>query len=162
MLESSLWNSILHMTWKQWIKCFYGFSHSANVEHSCMYCWQRRAQRRTLTEVKSREPWKYKQVWNDSLFTRSIATKPVRGPFGSLDRMGKWSSIFDIPITNVHFCTLHPLCRIVEKIIHIQISYDWLIKNEVKRIEALAATEHCLSQARMRGKAVVLKKTQGY
>jgi hypothetical protein len=140
------------------VKYLYGFSHGTNAEHSYMYCWQKRAKKRMLIAAKSREPWKYKQAWNGRLFSQSVAAKPVRGTGGGPDGKGKWSPIFDIPIINVHFCTLHALYRIVEKIVHLQISYVWIMKDDEEKKAAVAAMEQCLSMAGLGGKAVVLRK----
>lgn len=90
------------------------------------------------------------------MFARGIVAKPSCGSGGGPDGTSRWSPIFDIPIVNVHFCTLHALCRIIEKIIHLQISYVWLIKDKEERKEAIAHMEHVLSKVGLCAEAVVL------
>jgi hypothetical protein len=50
------------------------------------------------------------------------------------------------------------MCRVVEKIVHHQISYVWLIKDKDARKEAIAAMEWVLSKAGLCAGAVVLTK----
>jgi len=61
-------------------------------------------------------------------------------------------------MTRVHFCTLHAQCKIVEKIIHLQIIYVWTIKDEVERKLAMAQMESCLSKVGLCASMVVLTK----
>lgn len=140
------------------VKCLYGFSHGASAKHACMYCWQKKGEKRQLSAAEAREPWKYKQPWNGGLFARSILAKPTRGPDGVPDGEGKWAPIIDIPMTQVHFCTLHAMCRVIEKIVHLQISYIWLIKDSTERKQAVVAMEHALSKAGLCSGAVVLTR----
>lgn len=140
------------------IKCLYGFSHGPSARHSCIYCWCERSKPRNLTPAEAKDPTKGKKLWNGGVFFSSITAKPVRGPGGGPDGKGKWSPILDIPITRVHFCTLHAQCRIVEKIIHLQVIYVWTNKDPEERKLALAAMEHCLSKAGLGGGSVVLTR----
>ena len=89
------------------IKCLYGFSHDPSTQHSCIYCWCERTKPKNLTIEEARDPSKAKKRWNGGVFSSSITTKPVQGPGGGPDRNGKWAPILDIPMTRVHFCTLH-------------------------------------------------------
>ena len=134
------------------VKCLYGFSHGASAKYSCMYCWQKKGKKRQLNAAESREPWKYKQPWNGNFFTRSILAKPTRG----LDGEGKWAPIVDVPMIHVHFYTFHTMYQVIEKIVHMQISYVWLIKDSIERKEAIAAMEHALSKANLYSGVVVL------
>ena len=34
-----------------------------------------------------------------------------------------WDPIFNIPLTNTHFCTLHAKMRISDKLLHLHINY---------------------------------------
>jgi hypothetical protein len=123
-----------------------------------MYCWQIKAPKKNLTGAHAEELWKFTRLWNGGLFSKSIATKPSRGPNGGPDGKGKSDPILDIPITRVHFCTLHAMFCLVEKIVYMQISYVCIIKDEVQRKEAIEAMEWALSKAGLCGGAVVLQK----
>lgn len=114
------------------VKCLYGFSHGASSVHSYMYCWQSKGERRQLSTVQALEPWRHKQAWNGGLFSKSIQVNSSRGPGGGRSGDGKWAPILNIPMECVHFCTLHAMCRTIEKIIHLQISYVWLMKDQVE------------------------------
>ena len=45
----------------------------------------------------------------------------------------KFQAIFNIPLSNVHICTLHALCLIVEKLVHLYIGFAWKIKKPIDR-----------------------------
>jgi len=85
-----------------------------------------------------------------------MSAKLVRELDGGPDGSRKWSPIFDISMENIHFCTLHAVCCIVEKIVHLQICYVWLIKDNKEWNEAIIAMEHALSKVGLAASAVVL------
>ena len=36
---------------------------------------------------------------------------------------------FDISLSNVHICTMHALCRVIENLVNFYIGFDWKIRN---------------------------------
>ena len=65
--------------------------------------------------------------------------------------------VFDIPLTNVHIYTLHALCRIIEKLVHLHIVFAWKIK-DAKRKSAISALEKVLSEIGLHGGNVHIQR----
>lgn len=108
---------------------FFGFSHWANSHHSCIYYWQKFVNQQ-LIATKAQEPWRYKKPLNGNLFAKSILAKPTQRPYRRLNGTGKLDLFFWH--TNYAWAFWHVawMCCMVEKIIHLQISYVWVIKDE--------------------------------
>lgn len=66
--------------------------------------------------------------------------------------------IFDIPLVNVHICTLHGLCRMIEKLVHLHIGFAWKIKDATERKNAITALEKVLSEIGLHGGNVQIVK----
>ena len=59
--------------------------------------------------------------------------------------------VFDIPLSNVHICTMHALCRVIEKLVNLYIEFAWKIKNHTERNKAIAALELFLGNMKLHG-----------
>ena len=59
--------------------------------------------------------------------------------------------VFDIPLSNVHICTMHALCRVIEKLVNLYIGFAWKIKNHTERKKAIAALEMFLGDMKLHG-----------
>lgn len=68
--------------------------------------------------------------------------------------------VFDIPLSNVHICTMHALCRVVEKLINLYIGFVWKIKNQSERRKGIIAIEDALSSMQLHGGNVQIEQDQ--
>ncbi len=59
--------------------------------------------------------------------------------------------VFDIPLSNVHICTMHALCRVIEKLVNLYIGFAWKIKNHTERKTAIAGLEMFLGDMLLHG-----------
>ena len=66
--------------------------------------------------------------------------------------------VFDIPLTNVHICTLHALCRIIEKLVHLHIGFAWKINDASERKSAISTLEKVLSEIGLHGGNVHIQR----
>ena len=76
-------------------KCMYNMSKGATSKSPCIYCIHSSNHLDTSNHTKAP--------------SRSTSIDPSLKP------------IFDIPLSRVHICTLHALCRIIEKLVHLYI-----------------------------------------
>ena len=106
------------------LKCMYNISKGGNSKTPCLYCMQQAKHCSALNFNK--QPDRERK-----------------------DR--KFHAIFKIPLSNVHICTLHALCRIVEKLVYLYIGYAWKIKNPGERERAIKQVEAALSEAGLHG-----------
>ena len=83
------------------LKCMYNISKGALAKSPCLYC---------MCSAKDLD----RRVWEKALdkHTKDEVFKPV----------------LDIPLSKVHICTLHALCRIIEKLVHLHICFAWDIE----------------------------------
>jgi hypothetical protein len=98
------------------IKCMYGLYVGANSPYSCIHCMQKQKRLAVTTSAETNALFKSNAFsWDDGLFSRSIATKPVQG----VEVAYQWNEILLIPMDRVHICTLHAFNCIVEKIVQV-------------------------------------------
>ncbi len=57
--------------------------------------------------------------------------------------------IFDIPLSNVHICTMHALCRVIEKLVNLYIGFAWKIRNQTEQKKGIAALEMLLGDMKL-------------
>lgn len=107
------------------LKCMYNLPKGANSKTPCIYCLH---PARHLDQANHSKPP-----------SRSRSTDPNLKP------------IFDIPLKRVHVCTLHALCRIVEKLIHLYVQFAWKEKDSSIHKENIAKIEEILSNIGLHG-----------
>ena len=49
--------------------------------------------------------------------------------------------VLNIPLTHVHICTLHALCRIIEKLVYLYIQFAWKLQQKQQSEEAIQKFE---------------------
>ena len=99
------------------LKCLFNCSKGANAKSPCLYCMD------SANHLDSK--W-WRRPPNRNLLDENF------------------SPVFDIPLVNVHICTLHGLCRIIEKLVYLHIGFAWKIKNALERITAITTLERVL------------------
>ena len=116
------------------LKCLYNCSKGANAKSPCLYCM---ATSKTLEKKWWRRPP-----------NRHMADE-------------NFIPVLPIPLRNVHICTLHALCRIIEKLVFLYIGFAWKIRDIAERKEAVSALERVLSDVGLHGGNVcILKDTK--
>lgn len=113
------------------LKCMYNISKGGNSKSPCLYC-------KESAQVMDSKWWK-------------------RAP--NRDKVDPdFKAILDIPLCNVHICTLHGLCRIIEKLVFLYIGFAWKLRPEKNRKDALQALEKVLSDIGLHGGDVHITK----
>ena len=100
------------------LKCMYNTSKGANAKSPCMYCM-------SSCNTFDKKYWK-------------------KSPDRNLHDKG-FTPILDILLTRVHICTMHVLCKIVEKLLYLYISFAWTIQPNSNRATSIRALERALS-----------------
>ena len=59
--------------------------------------------------------------------------------------------VLSIPLTHVHVCTLHALCRITEKLVYLYIQFAWKLQPKPQSLEAINKIEKILSEMGLHG-----------
>ena len=85
------------------VKCMYNTSKGATSKSPCIYCMHSSYHLDPSNHTKAP--------------SRSTSTNPSLKP------------IFDFPFSRVHICTLHALCTIIEKLVHLYIQFAWKENN---------------------------------
>ena len=106
------------------LKCMYNISRGPIGKSPCLYC---------MNFAKDCQTSK----WNKALDRHS--------------KDSTFHAILNIPLSCVHICTLHALCRIVEKIIHIYIGFTWKLKPAKAKDKAIHKIEAVLSEIGLHG-----------
>ena len=113
------------------LKCLFNCSKGANASSPCLYCM---------------DP------------ATALDSKWWRRPPNRNRLDVNFRPIFDIPLVNVHICTLHGLCRMIEKLVHLHIGFGWKIKDAAQRKNAITALEKVLSEIGLHGGNVQIVK----
>ena len=122
------------------IKCLYGLK--GNAKSSCMYCNQKKSKNVITTKAQAVVTAKKRTPgWAGGLFAKDIGADPLSGVASAT----RWKPIFPIPLQCVHFCTLHALNRICEKMLHMHFQYVWAIREKTVQSAAILDTEKVLS-----------------
>ena len=79
------------------------------------------------------------------------ASNQTKAPVRSTSTDPSLQPILDIPLSRVHICTMHALCRIVEKLIHLYIQFAWKEKNLSLQKENFTKIEKILSDIGLHG-----------
>lgn len=106
------------------LKCMYNVSKGALAKSPCLYC---------MCGAKDLD----RRVWGKApdRHTKDEVFKPV----------------LDIPLSRVHICTLHALCRIIEKLVHLHICFAWTLKPQEESSKAIKEIEGVLSDIGLHG-----------
>ena len=99
------------------LKCMYNKSKGPIAKSPCLYCMG--SAKECQASKWNRPPNRHRK---DSIF----------------------HAILNIPLSRVHICTLHALCRIVEKIVHLYIGFAWKLRPAKARDIAIQKIEHVL------------------
>lgn len=106
------------------LKCMYNVGKGANSKSPCLYCMQ---PAQILDATKQSQ-------------------KPSRA-----QEDAKLHPVLNIPLTQVHVCTLHALCRIIEKLVYLYIQYAWTLKPKSAADEGIKKIEQVLSEMGLHG-----------
>lgn len=112
------------------LKCMYNVSKGANAKSPCIYC---------MGSAKECKP----SNWNKA---------PDRHT-----KDNNFQPVLDIPLSHVHICTLHALCRIVEKLVYLYIGFAWKLQPLSAREDAIRSIEKVLSEIGLHGGNVVIE-----
>lgn len=106
------------------LKCMYNISKGPIAKSPCLYC---------MGSARDCHP----SAWN----------KPPDRHI----RDQSFHAILNIPLSRVHICTLHALCRIIEKMVHLYIGFAWKIRPIKERDSAIQKIEKVLSEIGLHG-----------
>ena len=107
------------------VTCMYNMSKGATSKSSCIYCMHSSNHLDISNHTKAP--------------SRSTSIDPSLKP------------ILDIPLSRVHICTLHALCRIIEKLVHLYIQFAWKEKNLMIHKRNINKIEKILSSIGLHG-----------
>lgn len=112
------------------LKCMYNIGKGANCKSPCIYCM---------------EP-------------ASVLDPACQNAMPSRERHDtQFHPVLNIPLVRVHICTLHALCRIVEKLIYLYIQYAWKLVPLEDQKEAIHNLETVLSGIGLHGGKVKIE-----
>ena len=106
------------------LKCMYNVQNGASCKTPCLFC----------------------MAPPHALDAEQQLKKPSRS-----DADVNFWPVVNIPLTHVHVCTLHALCRIVEKIVYLYIQFAWTLKPKQKASESIKRIEKVLSKMGLHG-----------
>ena len=106
------------------LKCMYNISKRPIAKSPCLYC---------MGSARDCQP----SAWNK--------------PPNRQTQDQSFHAILNIPLSRVHICTLHALCRIIEKIVHLYIGFAWKIRPIKERDLAIKKIEEVLSKIGLHG-----------
>jgi len=100
------------------LKCMFSVSKGANLKSPCLYCMDG-------AKVFNRRHWK------------KALDRHMRDP--------NFQPVLDIPLSRVHICTMHALCRIIEKLLFLYICFSWTLQSSATKLKSIKALENVLS-----------------
>ena len=133
------------------LKCMYGVSNAANAKFPCLYCMHGRTK-----ESSGRNVWD-NGIGNNAAPSRDGMLR-VGGDWVPKDV--NWDPILPIPLSRVHFCTLHAFVRIVEKIVYAYICFAYTMQPKEESERACKELEKVLSEIGLHGGNVHIKKDE--
>lgn len=110
------------------LKCMFGCKQGANAEYTCIYC----------------------------TFKKNSQGSIQKGAPNRDKKDPNWSPILPIFLERVHFCTLHSEIRMLDKLLHLHVTFAWNMKPKKKSDECLAKLEEILSKMGLHGGNVKL------
>lgn len=113
------------------LKCMYNISKGAVATSPCLYCMSNA------------------NALNSANWTRSPNRHKIDKSF---------KAVLDIPLSRVHICTLHALCRIIEKLVYLYICFAWTLKPKEESTKAIKAIEGVLSNIGLYGGDVKIQE----
>lgn len=115
------------------LKCMYNVSKGANSNSPCLYCID-------SAQVLDKKYWKKAP-------DRHLKDK-------------NFKPVLDIPLSRVHICTMHALCRIIEKLMYLYICFAWTLQPNTTKIQSIRALESVLSDIGLHGGHVKIEKDE--
>ena len=106
------------------LKCMYNVSKGPTAKSPCLYCME---------------------------FAKDCHSSSWNRPPDRHIKDGSFHAILNIPLSWVHICTLHALCRIIEKVVHLYIGYAWKLRPAKTRDTAIKKIEEVLSEIGLHG-----------
>ena len=106
------------------LKCMYNVQNGASSRTPCLFC----------------------MAPPHALDVEQQLKKPSR----SNEDVNFWP-VVNIPLTHVHVCTLHALCRIIEKLVYLYIQLAWTLKPKHQALESIKKIEKILSEMALHG-----------
>ena len=106
------------------LKCMYNISKGANSKCPCLYCIH-----------PAHHLDKDCQLQKPSRALEDPCFRPV----------------LNIELTHVHVCTLHALCRIVEKLVYLYIQFAWKLRPKYESDASIRRIEQVLSEMGLHG-----------
>lgn len=134
------------------LKCMYGCSNAANAKMPCLFCMRER-----ITDANGKKCWA-NEARVGGAPTRDAMVLGANGDMVYKDE--KWDPVLPIPLTRVHFCTLHAFVRIIEKLLHLYICFAYNLKPQDASYKACRELEKVLSEIGLHGGDVVIKKDE--
>lgn len=132
------------------LKCMFGISNAANARFPCLY------------GMCSRKKTKNGKEWNIETSKRGA---PTRDNF--ISHLGKlvredpnWDPILDISLKRVHFCTMHALIRIVEKLVYEHICFAYKMQPASESQAACKKLEDVLSSVGLHRGQVEIRRDE--
>ena len=106
------------------LKCMYNISKGPIAKSPCLYC---------MGSAQDCQPSRWNRPPDRHLKDKAFHV------------------VLNIPLSRVHICTLHALCRIIEKIVHLYIGFAWKLRPAKARDEAIQKLEKVLSEIGLHG-----------
>lgn len=133
------------------LKCMFGLSNAANAKFPCIYCMQ--------TRKKGKDG---KKEWIAKTGQQAAPTRDQKvmknGVLVPVDP--NWHPILEIPLTRVHFCTLHCMVRIIEKLVYEYVCFAYKMHPVSEADATCKKVEEVLSEVGLHGGQVEIKKDE--
>ena len=133
------------------LKCMFGISNGANAGFPCLYCM--------CSRKKDRNG---KKVWDEGIGSDGAPNRDefVRNGTTTTRVDPNWDPVLDIPLTRVHFCTLHAMCRIVEKLVYEYVCFAYKMQPISQSQAVCKRIEEVLSSVGLHKGRVEIKKDE--
>lgn len=113
------------------LKCMYNISKGLTAKSPCLYCMG------NVRELNTK-------YWNGA---------PNRHLYDA-----NFKQVFDIPLARVHICTMHGLCRIIEKLLFLYICFAWTLRPATAKAKSIKNLENILSDIGLHGGHVKIEQ----
>lgn len=144
------------------LKCMLGCKGGANTLFPCIFCCHSKTQgkgkswkgSKTVVQIESGKG-KTSKHWRNGILSCDQSQPPCRD-----QEDPEWNPILEIPLCQVHVCTLHARLRILDKLLMLHINYAYNMEPAERRDESICALEEILSSIGLHAGAVVLTKNK--
>lgn len=146
------------------LKCMLGCKGGANTLFPCIFCCHSKTPSKgkgkiskASKTVSQLQPQKGKasKEWKDGILSCDQSRPPSRD-----EEDPEWNPILDIPLCQVHVCTLHARLRILDKLLMLHVNYAYNMEPAERRDDSIRALEEILSSIGLHAGAVVLTKNK--